>query len=160
MIVWKSSLWIGICFKELHNDQEYYWPTTYRAREAVVSTITSSSMVGSENNLFCFVRRIQPAHWEVSEIEMANPEGLFQHPQLTWRCESCWPCSEKAWQEPWQSNAGEPLEAYDKAFPWGPSGNGAHNSQTPTERVVAQHGQADWTGYPGLSSLPAGWTKM
>ena len=26
---WKSSLWMH--FKELHNDQEYYWPTTYRA---------------------------------------------------------------------------------------------------------------------------------
>ena len=39
--VWKSSLWIGIYFKELHNEQEYYWPTIYRAWAAVVSTITS-----------------------------------------------------------------------------------------------------------------------
>ena len=29
-------------FKELHNDQEYNCPTTYRAGAAVVSTITSS----------------------------------------------------------------------------------------------------------------------
>ena len=29
-------------FKELHNDQEYNCPTTYRAGTAVVSTITSS----------------------------------------------------------------------------------------------------------------------
>ena len=43
--------------------------------------------------------------------------------------------------------------------PWGPSGNGAHKSQTPTEGVVAQHGQADWTVHPGLPSLPAGWAK-
>ena len=34
--VWKSSL-----FKELHNEQEYYWPTIYRTGAAVVSTITS-----------------------------------------------------------------------------------------------------------------------
>ena len=30
-----------VCFKELHNDQEYCWPTIYRAEAAVVSTITS-----------------------------------------------------------------------------------------------------------------------
>ena len=28
-------------FKDLHNEQEYYWPTIYRAWAAVVSTITS-----------------------------------------------------------------------------------------------------------------------
>ena len=28
-------------FKELHNEQEYYWPTMYRLGAAVVSTITS-----------------------------------------------------------------------------------------------------------------------
>ena len=28
-------------FKELHNKQEYYWPTIYRAGAAVVLTITS-----------------------------------------------------------------------------------------------------------------------
>ena len=33
----------NVCFKELHNDQEYYWPTTYRAGAAVVSTITSNN---------------------------------------------------------------------------------------------------------------------
>ena len=30
-----------VYFKELHNDQEYYWPAIYRARAAVVSTIAS-----------------------------------------------------------------------------------------------------------------------
>ena len=30
-----------VYFKELHNQQEYYWPTIYRAGAAVVSTITS-----------------------------------------------------------------------------------------------------------------------
>ena len=30
-----------VYFKELHNEQEYYWPTLYRAGAAVVSTISS-----------------------------------------------------------------------------------------------------------------------
>ena len=30
-----------VYFKELHNDQEYYWPTIYKAGEAAVSTITN-----------------------------------------------------------------------------------------------------------------------
>ena len=32
----------SVYFKELHNEQEYYLPTIYRAGAAVVSTITSS----------------------------------------------------------------------------------------------------------------------
>ena len=41
--VWKSSLWIGIFQRAewVHNVQECYWPTIYRARAAVVSTIIS-----------------------------------------------------------------------------------------------------------------------
>ena len=31
----------SVYFKELHNEQECYWPTIYRAGAAVVSTITS-----------------------------------------------------------------------------------------------------------------------
>ena len=31
----------SVYFKELHSEQEYYWPTIYRAGAAVVSTITS-----------------------------------------------------------------------------------------------------------------------
>ena len=31
----------SVYFKELHNDQEYYWLTIYPAGAAVVSTITS-----------------------------------------------------------------------------------------------------------------------
>ena len=30
-----------VYFKELHNDQEYYWPTIYKAGEAAVSAITN-----------------------------------------------------------------------------------------------------------------------
>ena len=33
--------------KELHNDQEYYWPTTYRAEAAVVSNCTSIGIAQS-----------------------------------------------------------------------------------------------------------------
>ena len=33
----------SVYFKELHNEQECYWPTIYRAGAAVVSTITSIS---------------------------------------------------------------------------------------------------------------------
>ena len=37
----------NVYFKELHNDQEYHWPTTYRAYwVAVVSTITSNNPLG------------------------------------------------------------------------------------------------------------------
>ena len=39
--VWTSSLWIGIFQRAIHNEQEYFWPTIYRAGAAVVSTITS-----------------------------------------------------------------------------------------------------------------------
>ena len=31
----------SVNFKELHNEQEHYWPTIYRTGAAVVSTITS-----------------------------------------------------------------------------------------------------------------------
>ena len=31
----------SVYFRELHNEQEYFWPTIYRAGAAVVSTITS-----------------------------------------------------------------------------------------------------------------------
>ena len=34
----------SVYFKELHNQQEYYWPTIYRTGAAVVSTITSNNM--------------------------------------------------------------------------------------------------------------------
>ena len=36
----------NVYFKELHNDQQYYWPTTYRAPAAVVSTITIINPLG------------------------------------------------------------------------------------------------------------------
>ena len=43
--VWKSSLWIGIVyFKELLNEQDNYWLTTYRSGTPAVSTITSTTL--------------------------------------------------------------------------------------------------------------------
>ena len=43
-VVWKmceSLHYESVYFKELHNDQEHYWPTIYRAGAAVEITITS-----------------------------------------------------------------------------------------------------------------------
>ena len=43
-IVWnmcENLPYESVYFKELHNEQECYWPTIYRAGAAVVSTITS-----------------------------------------------------------------------------------------------------------------------
>ena len=40
--MWTSSFnYESLYFKELHKEQEYYWPTIYRAGASVVSTITS-----------------------------------------------------------------------------------------------------------------------
>ena len=47
-IVWnmcENLHYESVYFKELHNEQEYYWPTIYRAGAAVVSTITSCNVV-------------------------------------------------------------------------------------------------------------------
>ena len=43
-IVWnmcENLHYESVYFTELHNDQEYYWPTIYRVGAAIVSTITS-----------------------------------------------------------------------------------------------------------------------
>ena len=44
----------SVYFKELHNQQKYYWPTIYRTGAAVASTITSLSLaiVPREKNWF------------------------------------------------------------------------------------------------------------
>ena len=41
-------LYESVYFKELHNEQECYWPTIYRAGAAVMSTITSFIIMGGE----------------------------------------------------------------------------------------------------------------
>ena len=46
-IVWnmcENLHYESLYFKELHNNQEYYWPTICRAGTAVVSSITSISL--------------------------------------------------------------------------------------------------------------------
>ena len=51
-IVWnvcENLHYESVYFKELHNEQEYYWPTTYTERgAAVVSTIASSGALARE----------------------------------------------------------------------------------------------------------------
>ena len=39
----KNLHYESVYFKELHNQQEYYWPTIYKTEAAVVSTITSNN---------------------------------------------------------------------------------------------------------------------
>ena len=38
----------SVYFKELHNQQKYYWPTIYKTGAAVVSTITSYNTIKSK----------------------------------------------------------------------------------------------------------------
>ena len=45
----------SVYFKELHNEQEYYCPTIYRAGAAVVSTITTGMI---RNQLFDYFDRL------------------------------------------------------------------------------------------------------
>ena len=47
-------------FKELHNEQEYYWPTIYRAAAAVVSTITSCMVL--------LGNWVSSAKWELTSV--------------------------------------------------------------------------------------------
>ena len=56
-IVWnmcENLNYESVYFKELHNQQEYYWPTIYRTGAAVVSTITS--YIGSYVRKFSCMR--------------------------------------------------------------------------------------------------------
>ena len=47
--VWKSSLLISF-FKELHKEQEYYWPDIIQSGAAVVSTNTSFNVILKNQN--------------------------------------------------------------------------------------------------------------
>ena len=62
-IVWnicENLHYQSVYFKELHNEQEYYRPTIYRAETAVVSTVTSINCallyryIKSESHKFCY----------------------------------------------------------------------------------------------------------
>ena len=90
-----SQLLYGICvkilnyesvyFKELHNQQEYYWPTIYRAGAAVVSTITSliSRRDGENNGFLAGVpllpppsRVVSPKREPVHRLVVSHPNSL------------------------------------------------------------------------------------
>ena len=51
----------SLYFKELHNDQEYYWPTIYRVGGAVLSTTTSKYFLfkGGVNRGTAFIEEIK-----------------------------------------------------------------------------------------------------
>ena len=53
----------SVYFKELHNEQECYWPTIYRAGAAVMSTITRLSLVSEDA---AKNRRIAQNSWDMS----------------------------------------------------------------------------------------------
>ena len=51
----------SVYFKELHKEQEYYWPTIYRTGAAVVSTITSRYICDD-------IHAIMQGNWALFEI--------------------------------------------------------------------------------------------
>ena len=55
----------SVYFKELQNEQEYYWPTIYRAGAAVVSTITSDSNDNNNTSLYSAVSRNSTALYNI-----------------------------------------------------------------------------------------------
>ena len=73
-IVWnmcENRPYESVYFKELHNEQECYWPTIYRAGTAVMSTITSLSLVSEDAMIvaatcICSVWRIAQNSWDMS----------------------------------------------------------------------------------------------
>ena len=68
----------SVYFRELHNEQEYYCPTIYRAGAAVVSTITS---LKSEITVsFCFSERtltLTPFHYVRNRWRNNNDSNFY-----------------------------------------------------------------------------------
>ena len=57
----------SVYFKELHNDQEYCWPTIYTAGAAVVSTITSdTNSIGLSSQLLFHLWRKVHKSWQIN----------------------------------------------------------------------------------------------
>ena len=80
-IVWnmcENLHYESVYFKELHNEQEYYCPTIYRAGAAVVSTITS---LKSEITVsFCFSERtltLTPFHYVRNRWRNNNDSNFY-----------------------------------------------------------------------------------
>ena len=65
----------SVYFKELHNQQEYYWLTIYRTGAAVVSTITSliSRRDGENNGFLAGVPLLPPPSRVVSHPNSLSP---------------------------------------------------------------------------------------
>ena len=83
-IVWnmcENLPYESVYFKELHNEQECYWPTIYRAGAAVVSTITSIDQISIE--CFTHVASIY-ANLLVQKIAFAYKEKSSTPTGLVW----------------------------------------------------------------------------
>ena len=71
-----------VYFKELHNEQEYDWPTVYRAWAAVVSTITSLSI----NILSLFLKvYIQKTTTTTKQISKQNKTKTRKDRRKKWK---------------------------------------------------------------------------
>ena len=95
-IVWnmcENLHYESVYFKELHNDQECYWPTIYRAGVVVVSTITtviSANIIASHAGVF---RGARFSHLPREEWITCLPKntcvGCYQYhfSNFIWYCE-------------------------------------------------------------------------
>ena len=85
-IVWnmcKNLHYESVYFKELNNEQEYYWPTIYRAGTAVVSTVITtcySFLLRWNSRLFlvCFQMRVRK-NWTEVFFHFLYPSLLLFH---------------------------------------------------------------------------------
>ena len=93
--VWKSSLWIAI-FQRLLSDQEYYWPTIYRAGAAVVSTISSKRDIEACSSSFYDLTVV------LSKLELLH--SVLDHIFREW----------KPWKENAQGYISEKADATEK----------------------------------------------
>ena len=93
-IVWnmcENLPYESVYFKELHNKQECYWPTIYRAGAVVVSTITSISanIRASHAGVFGGTRfsSLPREGWNTCSPKNACVRGYQYHSNLIWYCE-------------------------------------------------------------------------
>ena len=100
-IVWnmcENLHYESVYFKELHNQQEYYWPTIYRTGAAVVSTITShyhlfwKQAFLQNGSLFSFSPDPSCNKWrQVTLIALSSLVLVFR--VLGKNCNPLWPSS-------------------------------------------------------------------
>ena len=83
----------SVYFKELHNDQECYWPTIYRAGAAVVwpiTTLISANIIASHAGVFRGARfsPLPREGWNTCSPKNAYVGGYQYHfSNLIWYCE-------------------------------------------------------------------------